>query len=459
MKARLIVLAAVLGPLTWAATAAEDPARLSKDLTPAGAERAGNKDGTIPEWTGASPFSGTWKPGTRRSDAFRFKDDKPLFSIDASNVDKYVQHLTPGQIARIKSAKDYRMDVYPSRRTCNTPDWVAENHKKNLATAKISDDGWSLKEAVVPGVPFPMPKTGVEVMWKTKMRYRGLAVDLPLLRSTVSPRRGGNDWIQAEMRQTYYYPWGRKGSTLLSTLPQWEWQLYFGFEAPAALAGQAAIVNMPLAKSGTETFYYFPGQRRVRRMPAYAYDAPQIGFENQYLTDEPQVFTGTIDRFDWTIVGKKEVYVPYNAFGAYDYQAKWEDAVTPRGINPAYRRYELHRVWVVEAKVKAGMRHASARKVLYLDEDSWNMLAGEDYDQSGALWKFKEGFVMPVYETGTCDATAFIQFNLLEDRFVFDIHALGTGKDLSWIVDEKALKERSNASFYTSENLRAISER
>lgn len=456
---RTVLMAALALSSPWFAAAAEDPARLGKDLTPAGAERAASKDGTIPEWTGASPFTGAWTPGKRRSDAFRFKDDKPLFSIDASNVDKYASRLTPGQIAKFKSAKDYRMDVYPSRRTCNTPDWLAENNRKNVGTAKLADDGWSLKEAVVPGIPFAMPANGAQVLWNTKMRYRGLTVEWPLLRTTISPRRGGSDWILADMRQNYFYPWGKKGSALLSTLPPFENQVYFSFDTPAALAGQAAVVNVPLAKSGTETFYYFPGQRRVRRMPAYAYDAPQIGFENQYLMDEPQIFNATIDRFDWTVVGKKEVYIPYNAFGAYDYQAKWEDAVTTKGINPAFRRYELQRVWVVEGKVKAGTRHASARKVIYLDEDSWNMVTAEDYDQSGVLWKFKEAFPIPVYETGTCDATAFIQHNLLEDRFVFDMHVLGSGKDMAWRVDEAGLKDRSNGAFYTSENLRAISER
>lgn len=437
--------------------AAADPARLGTELTPAGAEKGANKDGSIPAWPGNEAQQSGWSFGKLRADHFKYKADKSVLSIDASNADKYADRLSPGQLAMLKQIKGYRMDVYPTRRTCGVPDFVAQNTKKNVGSAKIGADGWSLKEATVPGYPFPMPDSGTEAMWNSKMRYRGLGIEYKNVVTSVSPRKGGSEWIRAGQEFTAYMPWGAKGSAQLSKLPPVEYYTYFAYSTPTALAGQALAITFFLDQPGSETFYYFPGQRRVRRMPSYAYDSPQIGMENQYTLDEPFVFNGTIDRFDWKLVGKKELYVPYNAFGAYDFQSKFEDIAKNDFIEPGHRRYEAHRVWVVEATVKSGMRHTAPKRTFYLDEDSWNMVLAEDYDAQGKLAKVREGFLIPVYETGTCDVSAFVQHNLTEGRYLFDMHAAGTGSDVHWVVESTG--PRYKPAFYTADNLRAISDR
>ncbi len=453
--AMAIGLACAIGA---AATASgQDAARLGKELTPSGAERAGNKDGSIPAWSGASPQLPGWSHGKKRSEYWKHKDEKPLFSIDASNVDKHADKLSAGQIATIKQIKGYRMDVYPSHRDCGVPDFVAENTKKNVGKARLGADGWSLQEATVPGFPFPMPANGAEAMWNAKMRYRGVGILFPHISTTVSPRKGGTEWIVAGQELTLYYPWGVKGSHSLGSFPPVEYYVLFQYNSPPALAGQALTVTFFLNQPGSETFYYFPGQRRVRRMPTYSYDSPQIGLENQYTLDEPMVFNGTIDRFDWKLVGKKEMYVGYNAFGIYDYSAKLRDVARDDFIDPVARRYELHRVWVVEASVKPGMRHVAPKRTFYLDEDSWNIMAAEDYDGQGKLFKYREGYLIPAYETATCDLTAFVQYNLAEGRYVFDMSPVGGSKDMRWMTEPEG--PRFKPSFYSAETLRAISER
>jgi len=398
-----------------------------------------------------------WEWGKLRRDFWKHKDEKPLFTIDAANVDKYADKLSAGQIAMLKQRKDYRMDVYPSHRTCGVPDFVAANTRKNVGTARLNDDGWSLKEATVPGYPFPLPSNGVEAMWNSKMRYRGVGVDYKGTITAVSPRRGSTEWIRADSEQTVFIPSGAKGSQQLSSLPPVEFYVYFGYTSPAALAGQALAITQYMNQAENETFYYFPGQRRVRRMPTYSHDSPQIGMENQYTLDEPQVFNGALDRFDWKLVGKKEIYVPYNAFGAYDFKAKFEDVARDDFIAQSHRRYELHRVWVVEATVKAGMRHSAPKRTVYLDEDSWAPLLMDDFDGQNKLAKMREGFLIPVYETGSCDAMAMVQNNLAEGRYVFDTHTAGVGKDIRWFTEPTGPRMRSG--FYTADNLRAISER
>lgn len=450
---RACVAAAVLA-VCFSANA-QDATKLGKELTPAGGEAAASASG-IPAYVGKEDPLPGWGPGKFRGDYWKHKDEKPLFTIDETNVDKYADKLSPGQIATIKQLKGYKMDVYPSHRTCGVPDFVAENTKKNVGFAKTGEDGWSLKEAMVPGFPFPMPATGEQAMLNWKMRYRGIALEYQNVTAMVSPTKGSNQWINNSVDATYFTEWGAKGSNQLSKVGNTDVRVYINYVSPPALAGQAFVISTFLDQA-SETFYYFPGQRRVRRMPSYAYDSPQIGFENQYLMDEPNMFWGTLDRFDWKLVGKKELYVPYNAFGVYNFAAKQSDIVEANHPSAAARRYELHRVWVVEATVKSGARHVAPKRTYYLDEDSWGIVLGEDYDGQGQLWKVREGFSIPVYETGSCDVSAMAQYNLAEGRWVFDGHTAGSGKDIRWVVEGDA--PRYKQSFYTSDNLRMISDR
>ena len=435
---------------------ARDASRLGKELTAAGAEPAASKDGTIPAFAPGDALLPGWSAGKRRADFFRHAADKPLYTIDAGNVDQHAAKLSPGQVALIKQIKGYQMEVYPSRRTCGNPDFVVENTKKNVAAAKLGADGWSLKEAVLPGVPFPIPANGAEAMWNYKLKYAGIGYEWPLNWIALSPRKGSNDWIRAGATQTYYFPWGKKGSTPLAQLPPVEYYTYFAYESPPALAGQALAIIYYTDKPG-DTFYYFPGQRRVRRMPTYAYDAPQIGFENQYTLDEPRMFNGTMDRFDWKLVGKKELLVGYNSFGMYDPAVKLDSVLKNDMLASAARRYEMHRVWVVEATVKSGVRHVTPKRTFYLDEDSWSVMVAEDYDAQGKLWKVRESYVIPVHETGSCDNPAFVQYNVIDGRYLFDQSPLGAGKDMRWVVESK--EPKFNEGFYSADNLRSISER
>lgn len=223
---------------------------------------------------------------------------------------QHASKLSPGQLELFKKVPGYRMDVYPTRRTCGAPDFVAENTKQNVGFAKLDAAGVALEEAHVPGIPFPMPSTGAEVMWNMKMRYRGVGVELPRSISGISPRKGG-EWLRQSTDTVFFTPWGKKGSALFSSVGRLENATFFNYQEPAALAGQAAVQTAVAGEQAT-TFYYFPGQRRVRRMPSYSYDAPQIGLDNQYTVDEANVFFGAMDRFDWKLLGKQELLVPYN---------------------------------------------------------------------------------------------------------------------------------------------------
>ncbi|MGA4640133.1 DUF1329 domain-containing protein [Stutzerimonas stutzeri] len=430
---------------------------LGSTLTPLGGDAAASGNGEIPAWTEPGPQEAGWSYGQVRGEHWKFKDDEPLYSIDSSNVAQHADKLAPAQIELFKKVPDYRMDVYPTRRTCSAPDFVAANTRRNIGFAKLDSTGVALEEAHVPGIPFPLPESGAEVMWNMKMRYRGLGVEIPKSISGISPRKGG-EWLRQSTDLFFFTPWGERGSALFSSVGRIEHAGFFNYLEPAAMAGQSAVQTAVAGEQAT-TFYYFPGQRRVRRMPSYSYDAPQIGLDNQYNVDEANMFFGTMDRFDWKLVGKQEMLVPYNAFGAYDTTAKVEAFAGSNSIAPQSRRYELHRVWVVEANVRAGMRHQAPKRMFYIDEDSWNPLVAVDYDKQGQIWKVREGFSIPVYETGACDVQAQVQYNLIEGRYLFDMTSVGAGRsDIRWLT-ESGGNPRLRRDFFTSDNLRAISER
>jgi hypothetical protein len=430
------------------------------DLTPVGAERGGSKDGQIPAWEGKldTPLSG-WSYGKYRGDYWRHKDEKPLFSIDASNVDKYKDKLSPGQVQLIKQTKGYRMNVYPPHRNADFPEFILANTKKNASSAKLDATGNFLANADLPGIPFPAPKNGAEAMLNFLFRYEGVGVDYPGGTYTIlSPRPGSSEWVDVLGPQHIYFPWGKKGTTTPAQVGDVYYDIYFQYQSPPALAGQGVVSTFWFSKGGNETYYYFPGQRRVRRLPTAAYDSPQIGFENQYTYDQPWLFNGSLDRFDWKIVGKKEMYIPYNSFGMFNFKQKLHDVALPKYLNNENRRYELHRVWVVEGTVKKGVRHTEPKKVFYIDEDSWLAVVGEGYDGKGALWKVRESYPIPVWELGGTFANLpFVQYDLTNGRYIYDQGCIGIGKDIHWL--EETRDSRFRPGFFTADTLRALSER
>lgn len=454
MRLKKIALLAALGLFGCYAQGA----MAAGELTPAGAEKAGNKDSTIPAWSGATDQpQGNWSWGKPRGDFSKYKDEKTLFTIDAANVDKYADKLSPGQIAMLKQMKGYQMNVFPSHRGCSYPDFVLNNTSTGASKSKIAADGWSLAEANLPGIPFPTPKAGIEVIWNYLMRYQGVGVEWLDARTTVSPRPGSDTGVDTRWDQAAYFPWGKKGTTSPAAVKGVQQGFYYAFKEPPALAGQALIQNYFMAKDA-ESFYYFTGQRRVRRLPNYAYDTPLIGFENQLPNDGLFMFYGNPDRFNWKIIGKKEMYIQYNNFGATNTSLRAQGIKQPFIDNDA-RRYELHRVWVVEATVKEGVRHLTPKKVFYFDEDTWLAADSEDYDGQGKLWRQKESGVYPAWEIGACTNTALYSLNdFISGRYVTDSNVSGGGKDIRFFPDAGG-NPRMKDEFYSAENLRAISDR
>ncbi len=389
--------------------------RLSEDLTPVGAERAGNEAGTIPAWTGGitEPPAG-YKVGDHHQNPF--PDDKPLFRIDASNYEQYADNLGAGQIALLKRYPEtYFMDVYPTRRSASFPERTYEMTIKNAATGTLANGGEGVAD-VAEGFPFPFPESAQELMWNHKLKYKGVAVIR--YNNQIAPTASGKYSVvvlKEELLGLYY----TEGLTI-ADIDNMLIYFYQVVEAPARLAGNVLLVHETLDQlvQQRQAWIYNPGQRRVRRAPNVAYDNPGTASDGLRTNDMTDMFNGAMDRYNWELVGKKEMYVPYNSYGAHSDEVSYDDFVMPGHLNPALMRYELHRMWVVEASLKEGMRHINPRRTFYLDEDSYQILLVDHYDKRGELWRVSEGHSINYYEQPTFWSTVEAHYDLQSGRYV-----------------------------------------
>lgn len=386
-----------------AAVSADEAAQLKGALTPLGAEKAGNKDSSIPPWTGGLAKSGA--SGGKRSDPFA--SEKPLYSVTAQNVAQYADKLSDGQQAMFRKYPDYRIDVYKTHRTASAPQWVYDNSFKNATRAKLAKDGFSL-EGGYGGIPFPIVKTGVEAMWNNNLSWKGEAYDLDFriyITTADGQRVLASDAVLDDVFPYYY----KDGSP--DKLGSYYHLYRLTVNGPPQKAGEALILHDALDQGGRQIWQYLTGQRRVRKLPSAAYDTPSFVTSGVSNFDEITVFDGPMDRYEWKLVGKKELLIPYNTNKIY-LPAKDSDVLGTRYLNPDHVRWELHRVWVVEANLVAGKRHVMPKRRFYLDEDSWIAVLSDGWDAKGQLWKTFWRHVIAAPDMPGVSAGMFGHYNL-----------------------------------------------
>ncbi|WP_310349158.1 DUF1329 domain-containing protein [Pelomonas aquatica] len=378
MAAALVV--ALMAAPAMAGVTAEEAAQLKSTLTPMGAERAGNKDGTIPAWTGAATAKSGITSDGRRQDPFT--DEKPLFSIDAKSMAQHAARLTDGTKAMIQKYPDFRIDVYKTHRTAIAPQAVYDATARNAISASLIDgEAGPQPKGAIGGVPFPLPKSGAEVMWNHKLAWRGTAWNWEFRGYQLS---ADGRWVLAgDSANDTTMPYYAKDASAEKFAGEY-WMVRSLTRGPAIRAGEAITGRLNLDESKTSSWVYLTGQRRVRKLPNACCDTPTPFSAGITSFDEVEVFATRLDRFDWKLVGKKEVFIPYNSNRTHT-PAKDADVLGSRFLSPDHVRWELHRVWVVEATLKPGQRHTSPKSRYYIDEDSWQAVLAERYDANGQV--------------------------------------------------------------------------
>lgn len=376
----LALAAAFAATSLHAAVTPDEAAKLKTELTPFGAERAGNKDGTIPAWTGGytTPVPG-FKNGGRRGDPFA--GDKPLYSITVANMEQYAAKLTDGTKAMLrKYPKSYRVDVYKTVRTAAAPQWIYDNTARNATSAHMDGD---IVKGALGGIPFPIPKTGQEIAANNLLHWRGEAWQTDF-RSYLGTTEG-NLVLSTEAVGDFQMPYYFKDMKADKFNGDY-WMIRTLNSGPAVRAGEAAGGRQNLDQDKTSVWVYLTGQRRVRKLPNGCCDTPTPVGAGVLSFDETEVLSGRNDRFDWKIIGKQEMLIPYNS-NRMNMPLKDSDLLMAHHLNPDLVRWELHRVWVIESTLKPGQRHQAPHSRYYVDEDTWVAVLGDRWDANKQLWK------------------------------------------------------------------------
>ena len=415
MKYSTLALAAALSLATGVVSAKVPQAEADKlkgELMPLGGQKAGNGS-TIPDWDGGLKKAHT--TGERYTNPW--PEDKPKYKITKANLGEHKAMLSPGQLAIFEKYDTYTIPVYETRRSTSAPDFVYEATYQNALKAELANDGEALKNAVT-GIPFPIPsKTeGKEVIWNHKTRYRGKSVTR--YNNQLAVTSGGTFTVfklKEDVKFKYNIP-NQTPEDLNNIL------VYFLQQTlePARQAGGLLLVHDTLdqVKEARRAWLYNPGQRRLRRAPNVAYDNPGTGADGLRVNDQLDVFNGALDRYNWKVVGKKEMVVPANSFELHSDKYKYDDVADDKHLNQDLARYEVRRVWEIDANVKDGTNHVYKRRVFYVDEDNWQIVLVDIYDGRDQLWRVQEGHVAQAYDLQAILPVAGTVYDLLATRYL-----------------------------------------
>ena len=399
--------------LAACAVQAQDLQRLGKDLTPVGAEKAGNADGSIPAWSG-----GLTQPpaGFDRSKGYAdpYAGEKPLYVVTAANAAQYAALLAPGQLEMLKRyPESYKLRVFPTHRSAAHPDWYPEVVKRDAAKARLAENGGVQNVAGAPTVPFPIPTLGVQVIENHKLRYR---VDSVQMNVSVGAVQANGAFTP--IRWNYELDFAGR-------MPDAEPNRIFYFKqqtlSPSNAAGESTLMweTIDTTQEPRSVWTYNPGQRRVLRAPDVGYDSPYFNVDGLATIDDSDMFAGATDRYEWKLVGKKEMLISYNNYALASKQLKYADVIKAGHINQDLTRYEKHRVWVVEATLKPGARHIYGKRVFYVDEDTWQVAHVDQYDMRGGLWRVHEGHAIHYYDLPGTWYALDTQYDLQARRYFF----------------------------------------
>ena len=380
----------------FAEVSEQEAAQLGNQLTPLGGEMAGNADGSIPAWTPETPIPANFDPDSG-SYPNPWPEDQPLYVLDQGNWQQYESQLSEGSKALFQryAENGFQMRVYPTRRSYEVPEWFYANTAKNARIATLSDDGLKVNNSM-PGTPFPLAKSGVEAVWNHMVRYNSpvnYTYDVYYVGSNGQPV------LATTAEGSIIYPMFENPDQPVGD-NAWA-KLRIDYQAPPRRAGEKLLVHEPGAdyseSKGRKAWQYLTGQRRVRLAPAVAFDTPNPAVAGTSTYDDAMIYNGSPERYDWALVGKREMLVPYNNYD-FLFVHPIEEMLGEKFLNPEFIRWEKHRVWVVEGTLKEGARHLYGKRRLYLDEDSWSALSSDAYDMRGELWRVQFSYGAKLYD-------------------------------------------------------------
>ena len=287
-------------------------------------------------------------------------------------------------------------------------------------------------------MPFVIPKTGLEAIWNHIARFRGGSVEVNVAQIAIEDNGSFTPVrIRGQLTSPNYLvdPYSEtKDDNILFYYSQY-------VKAPARFTGNIYLVQETIdqVKEARKAWVYNAGQRRVRRAPQVAYDALSTTGSGLRTSDQVDMYNGAPNKYNWKLVGKQELYIPYNAYKMVDAKVPYENMLQPRHVNQDLTRYELHRVWKVEGTLKEGERHIYAKRTFYIDEDSWQVSVADHYDNRGKLWRISEGHPLQFVGVNTPWFVGTANYDLFSNKYVVDLF----GQETNPFVFGKQVKRNS----------------
>jgi hypothetical protein len=353
-------------------------------------------------------------------------------------MNEYKEKLAPGLQEMFKLYPEtFKMNIYPTHRDGRFSKFAQDNVIANATRAELVEGGNGVKNAFG-GPPFPIPKSGLEAIWN--MLLKSGAHYWNATSSDVMIYRNGSQLVgrnTVTRLSPYYDPSLTLDAFKKEKLPR----LYQTVQtlAPTRDKGKAVLAYE----------YVNPGVRRVRRAPTVSYDTPQ-GLGKLRTTDGSYGYNGSPDKYNWTLVGKKEMYIPYNAYKFEDPNVEFEELLPKGHANPDYMRYELHRVWVVRAELKEGERHVYKTREFFIDEDSWMIGIVDQYDNRDVLWRTTLVNTINMYDMPGIERRSVLYYDLVSREYVAaDLYNKEPVKPI-------ANQDPKQVSYFTPSNLRKI---
>ena len=382
-------------------------------LTPIGAESSPNNDNSIPAWTGGlSKPPASYKGGGRLTDPY--PEDKPLFTITAANAAQYRDKLTRSHLVLLAKYPSYKIPVFATRRSVAYPKAIYDATQSNIGKAKLL--GSDALQGAHLGFPFPKPQTGVEILWNHRVRYRGNTLTS---QSTQAVVETDGDVHTLKQTEKVFYRYANlqaavdiaKENILLYYLT-WFGKTKNDVDFVVLVHETANSIENPRG-----IWVVPPKVPKVFRIPPVGYDQPFPGSEALMFIDMVDMYNGAFDRYVWRLVGKRELYIPYNSYRISDGRYTYSQLLTKNHFNQDSTRYELHRVWMIEATERDGKSHKFGKRTFYVDEDSWNVVLVENEDHEGKLWRFQEGHLLPSYANQTANCAPVVLYDLKDGRY------------------------------------------
>ncbi|PHR61273.1 MAG: outer membrane lipoprotein-sorting protein [Robiginitomaculum sp.] len=413
----IIPMACIMNSPVFAKVSSEQAKQLETRLTPMGAERSANRDGSIPTWGGGITTVPTgYKTGDFHPDPF--SQDPIKYTITKANIKTYKDLLTPGQLKLFSTyPNSFKMNVYQTRRSASYPEYIYQATKTNATRAGLMYNGAGITGAVK-SVPFPIPASGLEVIWNHLLRYRGQSVTRQNHQAALT---ASGDYTLVETEEKFIMSYANQQAAPDSVQTS---NIMYKYKqkitAPARLTGTALLIHETLdhVKTPRQAWTYNTGQRHARREPNTTYDAPSTASDGLKTEDDNDMYNGSPDRYTWTLKGKQELLIPYNDYKLHSGQTKITDILKPGHINPDLVRYEKHRVWVVEANLKADQRHTYKKRVFYIDEDSWQIAVTDIYDNRNELYRIGVAHPINYYELPAPSSTLEVFHDLQSRRYI-----------------------------------------